>query len=47
MLGVEMRVVYVGVSRGKEKMMVIGRVKDVGKKGAGWCEVKESPEVLV
>ncbi|GIO34156.1 ATP-dependent helicase/nuclease subunit A [Paenibacillus albilobatus] len=44
LLAEEMRVLYVGLTRPKEKLYLIGTVKDVSKKASSWAQVLESPE---
>ncbi|WP_338540208.1 helicase-exonuclease AddAB subunit AddA [Paenibacillus tundrae] len=47
LLAEEMRVLYVALTRPKEKMILIGTVKDVAKKAAAWSQVKDSSELLL
>ncbi|MGW7158215.1 helicase-exonuclease AddAB subunit AddA [Paenibacillus taichungensis] len=44
LLAEEMRVLYVALTRPKEKMILVGTVKDVVKKAVAWSQIKESPE---
>ncbi|MEN1988774.1 helicase-exonuclease AddAB subunit AddA [Paenibacillus hubeiensis] len=45
LLAEEMRVLYVALTRPKEKMILVGTVKDAAKKAAAWAQVKDSPEL--
>ncbi|UPK42339.1 helicase-exonuclease AddAB subunit AddA [Paenibacillus pabuli] len=44
LLAEEMRVLYVALTRPKEKMILVGTVKDVVKKAVAWSQIKDSPE---
>ncbi|KGP84959.1 MULTISPECIES: helicase-exonuclease AddAB subunit AddA [unclassified Paenibacillus] len=44
LLAEEMRVLYVALTRPKEKMILVGTVKDVAKKAVAWSQIKDSPE---
>lgn len=44
LLAEEMRVLYVGLTRPKEKLYLIGTIKDVGKKASSWAQVLEQRE---
>lgn len=44
LLAEEMRVLYVALTRPKEKMILVGTVKDVIKKAVAWSQIKDSPE---
>ncbi|KOY15682.1 helicase-exonuclease AddAB subunit AddA [Paenibacillus xylanivorans] len=44
LLAEEMRVLYVALTRPKEKMILVGTVKDVVKKALAWSQIKDSPE---
>ncbi|MGC5773827.1 helicase-exonuclease AddAB subunit AddA [Paenibacillus pabuli] len=43
LLAEEMRVLYVALTRPKEKMILVGTVKDVVKKAVAWSQIKDSP----
>ncbi|WP_342552113.1 helicase-exonuclease AddAB subunit AddA [Paenibacillus sp. FSL R7-0652] len=47
LLAEEMRVLYVALTRPKEKMILIGTVKDAAKKAQAWSQVKDSPELAL
>lgn len=47
LLAEEMRVLYVALTRPKEKMILVGTVKDVAKKAVAWSQIKDSPERLL
>lgn len=47
LLAEEMRVLYVALTRPKEKMVLIGTVKDAAKKAQTWSQVKDSPELAL
>ncbi len=38
MLAEEMRILYVALTRAREKLILVGSVKDLGKTAASWCE---------
>ncbi|MGV2881564.1 helicase-exonuclease AddAB subunit AddA [Paenibacillus taichungensis] len=44
LLAEEMRVLYVALTRPKEKMILVGTVKDVVKKAVAWSQIKDSLE---
>ncbi|MDR0268993.1 MAG: helicase-exonuclease AddAB subunit AddA [Paenibacillus sp.] len=44
LLAEEMRVLYVGLTRPKEKLFLIGTVKDLNKKVSSWAQVLEQTE---
>ncbi|MFE6077061.1 helicase-exonuclease AddAB subunit AddA [Paenibacillus sp. NPDC057886] len=44
LLAEEMRVLYVALTRPKEKMILVGTVKDVVKKAVAWSQIKDTPE---
>ena len=44
LLAEEMRVLYVGLTRPKEKLYLVGTVKDMSKKAASWAQVLKRPE---
>ena len=37
----ELRVLYVAMTRAREKLIMVGRVKDAGKAAARWCRYRE------
>ncbi|MCK6075432.1 helicase-exonuclease AddAB subunit AddA [Paenibacillus silvae] len=47
LLAEEMRVLYVALTRPKEKMILVGTVKDAAKKAQAWSQVKDSPELAL
>ncbi|WP_433619971.1 helicase-exonuclease AddAB subunit AddA [Paenibacillus cellulositrophicus] len=47
LLAEEMRVLYVGLTRPKEKMILIGTVKDLEKKVSSWAQVQSRPELML
>ncbi|MGG4399536.1 helicase-exonuclease AddAB subunit AddA [Paenibacillus amylolyticus] len=47
LLAEEMRVLYVALTRPKEKMILLGTVKDAAKKALAWSQVKDSPELAL
>ncbi|MWV45294.1 helicase-exonuclease AddAB subunit AddA [Paenibacillus sp. HJL G12] len=47
LLAEEMRVLYVGLTRPKEKLFLIATVKDLGKKVSSWAQVQEEPEYML
>ncbi|WP_336761959.1 helicase-exonuclease AddAB subunit AddA [Paenibacillus sp. USHLN196] len=47
LLAEEMRVLYVALTRPKEKMILLGTVKDASKKALAWSQVKDSPELAL
>ncbi|MDP9699365.1 ATP-dependent helicase/nuclease subunit A [Paenibacillus intestini] len=47
LLAEEMRVLYVALTRPKEKMVLVGTVKDAAKKAQTWSQVKDSPELAL
>ncbi|MGQ8872825.1 helicase-exonuclease AddAB subunit AddA [Paenibacillus sp. TSA_86.1] len=47
LLAEEMRVLYVALTRPKEKMILVGTVKDAAKKAQVWSQVKDSPELAL
>ncbi|MCJ8011430.1 helicase-exonuclease AddAB subunit AddA [Paenibacillus sp. KQZ6P-2] len=47
LLAEEMRVLYVGLTRPKEKLFLIGTVKDLNKKVSSWAQVQEEPEYML
>jgi ATP-dependent helicase/nuclease subunit A len=47
LLAEEMRVLYVALTRPKEKMVLVGTVKDAVKKAQAWSQVKDSPELAL
>jgi len=47
LLAEEMRVLYVALTRPKEKMILLGTVKDAAKKALAWSQVKDSPELTL
>ncbi|MBE9912823.1 helicase-exonuclease AddAB subunit AddA [Paenibacillus donghaensis] len=47
LLAEEMRVLYVGLTRPKEKLILIGTIKDLGKKVSAWAQVLERPEYML
>ena len=47
LLAEEMRVFYVALTRPKEKMILVGFVKDAAKKAVAWSQVKDSPELVL
>ncbi|QOS80297.1 helicase-exonuclease AddAB subunit AddA [Paenibacillus sp. JNUCC31] len=47
LLAEEMRVLYVALTRPKEKMILVGTVKDVVKKAVAWSQIKDSPERIL
>ncbi|CAI6071455.1 ATP-dependent helicase/nuclease subunit A [Paenibacillus sp. JJ-100] len=47
LLAEEMRVLYVALTRPKEKMVLVGTVKDAVKKAQAWLQVKDSPELAL
>ena len=47
LLAEEMRVLYVALTRPKEKMILVGTVKDATKKAAAWSQIKDSSELIL
>ncbi|WP_339256480.1 helicase-exonuclease AddAB subunit AddA [Paenibacillus sp. FSL R5-0713] len=47
LLAEEMRVLYVALTRPKEKMILLGTVKDAAKKALAWSQVKDSTELAL
>ncbi|WP_458123469.1 helicase-exonuclease AddAB subunit AddA [Paenibacillus sp. Z3-2] len=47
LLAEEMRVLYVALTRPKEKMILLGTVKDASKKALAWSQVKDSPDLAL
>lgn len=47
LLAEEMRVLYVALTRPKEKMILVGTVKDAAKKAAAWSQIKDSSELIL
>lgn len=47
LLAEEMRVLYVGLTRPKEKLFLIGTVKDLQKKVSSWAQVQEEMEYML
>lgn len=47
LLAEEMRVLYVGLTRPKEKMILIGTVKDLAKKVSSWAQVQNEPALML
>lgn len=47
LLAEEMRVLYVALTRPKEKMILVGTVKDAAKKAQAWSQVKDSSELAL
>ncbi|MGF9698739.1 helicase-exonuclease AddAB subunit AddA [Paenibacillus sp. MABNR03] len=47
LLAEEMRVLYVALTRPKEKMVLVGTVKDAAKKAAAWSQIKDSSELIL
>lgn len=47
LLAEEMRVLYVALTRPKEKMILVGTVKDLPKKVAAWAQADFNPELLL
>ncbi|WP_340013829.1 helicase-exonuclease AddAB subunit AddA [Paenibacillus sp. FSL K6-1318] len=47
LLAEEMRVLYVALTRPKEKMILLGTVKDAAKKALAWSQVKDSSELAL
>lgn len=47
LLAEEMRVLYVALTRPKEKMILVGTVKDAAKKAAAWSQIKDSWELIL
>lgn len=45
LLAEEMRVLYVGLTRPKEKLYLIGTIKDVGKKASSWAQCLSSANI--
>ncbi len=46
MLAEEMRVLYVALTRAKEKLLLVGSAKDLAKAAARWCDQTGSGETL-
>ena len=46
LLAEEMRVLYVALTRPKEKMILVGTVKDLPKKVTAWAQADFNPELL-
>lgn len=47
LLAEEMRVLYVALTRPKEKMILVGTVKDLPKKVSAWAQADHNPELLL
>lgn len=47
LLAEEMRVLYVGLTRPKEKLFLIGTVKDLNKKVSSWAQVLDESEYML
>lgn len=47
LLAEEMRVLYVGLTRPKDKMILVGTVRDLPRKVAGWASVQDRDELLL
>lgn len=47
LLAEEMRVLYVGLTRPKEKLYLIGTVKDLNKKVSSWAQALEEPAYML
>lgn len=47
LLAEEMRVLYVALTRPKEKMILVGTVKDLSKRAGAWAQAVSHPELLL
>lgn len=47
LLAEEMRVLYVALTRPKEKLVLIGTMKDLAKKASAWAQADSHPELLL
>lgn len=47
LLAEEMRVLYVALTRPKEKMVLVGTLKDLPKKVSGWAQADNAPGLLL
>lgn len=47
LLAEEMRVLYVALTRPKEKMILMGTVKDVVQKALSWSQIQNHPDLLL
>ncbi|ASA23613.1 UvrD-helicase domain-containing protein [Paenibacillus donghaensis] len=47
LLAEEMRVLYVGLTRPRDKMILVGTVRDLPRKIAGWCAMQNRDELLL
>ncbi|WP_136606559.1 helicase-exonuclease AddAB subunit AddA [Paenibacillus dokdonensis] len=47
LLAEEMRVLYVGLTRPKEKLFLVGTVKDLNKKVSSWAQVQDESEYML
>lgn len=47
LLAEEMRVLYVALTRPRDKMILVGTVRDLARQAAGWASVQDSEELVL